>query len=519
MSDDDRDIYRIFFENTGVGLFETTVDGRFVRANPAAAHSLGYATPAEMMAAITDIRHQVYVNPAARDAMLRDLQEKGRVENHVHEVRRRDGSNLWVSMTINLLRDETGAPHRLIGSTTEVSELIATQQALRQAEENYRGIFEHATEGIYWSTLDGRQLRANPALVRLNGYASEAEMLPAVNDIATEWYVDPRRRGEFSRLMARDGFVENFESEVFRHKTRERIWISENARLVHNPDGSPSHYEGTVRDITAAKRAEAALKEAIVKACSANEAKSAFLANMSHELRTPLNAILGFCELMLLETLGPLGHERYNGYLKDIHFSANHLLQLIEDVLDLSKAEAHRVDLDEQPVDVEATAAAAVRLLAERARRGGVHIELAAAADLPAIRADERRLRQVLLNLLSNAVKFTPAGGTVRLAAERTPAGGILLSVSDTGIGIAPEDLARVFQPFVQLDRERRQEGTGLGLVLCKKLVELHDGTIALNSRVGAGTTVEIRLPHARVYPDTVTPAVSPEALAALLSR
>ncbi|MBX6321770.1 MAG: PAS domain S-box protein [Rhodospirillaceae bacterium] len=410
-----------------------------------------------------------------------------------------------------------GAPPRLIGSAADVSELVRTQEALRRAEENYRGIFENATEGIYWSSLDGRQLRANPALVRLNGYGSEAEMLAAVNDIGAEWYVEPGRRAEFQRLMARHGRVENFESEVYRHKTRERIWVSENARLVRDAAGNPSHYEGTVRDITAAKHAEAALRRAIEEARVAEQSKSAFLANMSHELRTPLNAIIGFCELMLLRTFGPLGHARYEGYLKDIRFSANHLLQLIEDILDLSKAEAGRIELDERPVDLEVAAGSAVRMLAERARQGGVSMSLAFPPDLPVVRADERRLRQVLLNLISNAVKFTPAGGAVTIAGRRHPDGGVTLCVADTGIGIAPADLGRVFQPFVQLDRSRQQEGTGLGLALCKKLVEAHGGTITLASRPGRGTTVEVGLPAERVCAEGVSPAVSAESLAALI--
>jgi PAS domain S-box-containing protein len=515
----DRDIYRVFFENTGVGLFETTVDGRFVRANRAAARSLGYDSPAQMLAEVSDIRSQVYVDPSSRDAMLKALQQHGRVENQVHKVRRRDGTCLWVSMTITLLRDSAGRPCRLIGSSTEVGELVEMQQALRLAEQNYRAIFENATEGIYLSSLDGQQLRANPALVRLNGYASEAEMLAKVNDIAAQWYVDPNRRAEFRRLMERDGRVENFESEVYRCGTRERIWVSENARLVRDAAGNPSHYEGSVRDITAAKRAETALREAIDQARGASAAKSAFLANMSHELRTPLNAILGFCELMLLETFGPLGHQRYSGYLQDVHFSANHLLQLIEDILDLTKAESHRIELDEQPLDLAATASAALRLVGERARRGRVELAMCVPHDLPPVRADERRLRQILVNLLSNAVKFTTAGGKVQLSARRLADGGIAISVADTGIGIAPEGLARVFQPFVQLDRPRRQEGTGLGLALCKKLIEAHDGTIELASRVGEGTTVELRLPAGRVCAEAVVPAVSAESLAVLMAR
>jgi PAS domain S-box-containing protein len=422
-------------------------------------------------------------------------------------------------MTATLIYGPDGEPPRLVGSAADVSDLIRTQEALRRTEESYRGIYENATEGIYLSTLDGHQLRANPALVQLNGCDSEAELLALVNDIASEWYVDPDRRGEFKRLIERDGRVENFESEVYRYRTRERIWVSENARLVHDAAGNPSHYEGTVRDITAVKRTEATLHAALDAARVAGESKSAFLANMSHELRTPLNAIIGFCEMIMLETFGPLGDPRYSAYLKDIHFSGNHLLQLIEDILDLTKAEASKIELDERPLDLEVAAANAVRLLAERARRGGVAVKLAFPSDLPVVRADERRLRQVLLNLLSNAVKFTPPGGTVTVSARRAPEGGLVLAVSDTGIGIAAKDLERVFQPFVQLDRTHQQEGTGLGLALCRKLVEVHGARIALASRPGHGTTVEVHLPPERVLAPGVSPALTSDAVAALIGH
>jgi PAS domain S-box-containing protein len=515
----DTDIYRAMFDNTGVGLYETTTDGRFVRANAALARMLGYPSPEALIAEVTDIGTQIYVDPAQRAEVVALLQRDGRVENFITHVRRRGGSSIWTSMTAQLIYGPDGAPSRFIGSAADVSDVIRTQEALRRAEENYRGIFENASEGIYWSTPDGRQLRANPALVRLNGYASEAELLARVHDIATEWYVDPKRRAEFMRLMEQDGRVENFESEVYRHKTRERIWVSENARLVRDADGNPSHYEGTVRDISSAKRAQRAMHAAIDEARLAGESKSAFLANMSHELRTPLNAIIGFCEMMMLETFGPLGDPRYSGYLKDVHFSANHLLQLIEDILDLSKAEARKIELDERPLDLEVATASAVRLLAERARRGNVAVALDFPVDLPVARADERRLRQILLNLLSNAVKFTPPGGSIKVSGRRREGGGVTLAVADTGIGIAAKDLHRVFQPFVQLHRNLQQEGTGLGLALCKKLVEAHGGAIALSSRPGEGTTVEVHLPPERVYAEGVTPALTSDALAALIGH
>ncbi|MFO1060373.1 MAG: PAS domain S-box protein, partial [Dongiaceae bacterium] len=160
------------------------------------------------------------------------------------------------------------------------------RRALAAAERDYHSIFENAVDGIYRSSLDGRQLRANPALVRLNGYETEEEMLRSVDDIATEWYVEPGRRAEFRRLLDADGKVEGFVSEIYRHKTRERIWISENARLVRDARGRPLFYEGTIRDITALRQAEEALIAATARAEAASRSKSEFLATVSHEIRT-----------------------------------------------------------------------------------------------------------------------------------------------------------------------------------------------------------------------------------------
>ena len=289
------------------------------------------------------------------------------------------------------------------------------RQALVAAERDYRSIFDNAIDGIYRSSLAGRQLRANPALVRLNGYATEEEMLRSVNDIASEWYVEPGQRAEFMRLLNEFGQVENFESEIFRHKTRERIWVSENARLVRDGAGRPLFYEGTVRDITALKRVDQELIQARKEAEAANNAKSQLLANVSHELRTPLNAILGFSEILQGELLGSLGQPRYREYAKDIHDSGLHLLSIIDDLLDLSKIEAGRRNLNDDVVDLFELFEAVSRLVRERASHAGLTMSIELPPGLPAVKADKRALRQVLLNLLSNALKFTPTGGHIAL--------------------------------------------------------------------------------------------------------
>ncbi len=374
------------------------------------------------------------------------------------------------------------------------------RQALIAAERDYRSIFDNAIDGIYRSSPGGRQLRANPALVRLNGYDSEQEMLRSVNDIAAEWYVEPGRRDEFMRLLNAGGQVENFESEIYRHKTRERIWVSENARLVRDESGRPLFYEGTVRDITELKQAGEELDIARKEAEAANSAKSHLLANVSHELRTPLNAILGFSEILAGEMLGPLG-ERYRDYAKDIHDSGLHLLSIIDDLLDLSKIEAGRLNLSEDIVDVVELFDTVSRFVRERASSAGLTMSIDMPADMPAVKADRRAMRQVLLNLLSNSVKFTPAGGHIALEAIRGPGGGIGFRVRDNGIGIAAGDINRALEPFGLIDSSlsRRYTGTGLGLPITRALVELHRGRFELTSEPGVGTTATVYLPADRV--------------------
>ncbi len=373
-------------------------------------------------------------------------------------------------------------------------------EALIAAERDYRSIFDNALDGIYRSSPGGRQLRANPALVRLNGYASEEEMLRSVNDIGTEWYVEPGRRDEFMRLLNEEGQVENFVSEVYRHKTRERIWISENARLVRDGAGRPLFYEGTVRDITELKRAGEELDKARKEAEAANNAKSLLLANVSHELRTPLNAILGFSEILEGEMLGGLD-PRYREYAKDIHDSGLHLLSIIDDLLDLSKIEAGRLALKEDHVDVAELFDTVGRFVRERASSAGLTLTIDLPQGLPGVKADRRAMRQVLLNLLSNSLKFTPAGGHIALQAIREPGGGLGFRVRDTGIGIAAGDIPRAMEPFGLIDSSlsRRYTGTGLGLPITRALVELHRGRFELVSEPGVGTTATVYLPADRI--------------------
>ena len=252
-----------------------------------------------------------------------------------------------------------------------------------------------------------------------------------------------------------------------------------------------------------AEKAAQQARKAMREAQSADRAKTAFLASMSHELRTPLNAIIGFSDMMT--SVKELPPEKLEEYARDISASGQHLLELINDILDLAKVEAGKLGLEESEVQVAAVVNSCLTLLRDRAREQGLELTAALPDGLPRLRADERKLKQILINLLSNAVKFTPAGGKVGIRVALDRDGALLFRISDTGVGIAIQDVARVLAPFEQIQSAQgvRPEGTGLGLPLTKGLVELHDGRLGIRSEVGSGTEVIVRFPSERVLPQT----------------
>ncbi|MBX3446052.1 MAG: PAS domain S-box protein [Parvibaculaceae bacterium] len=277
-------------------------------------------------------------------------------------------------------------------------------------------------------------------------------------------------------------------------------FVLERAEIECDAGGKPVRMRGTVTDTTAINRATEELRAARNRAECANRAKSQFLANMSHELRTPLNAIIGFSELMAGDLLGPMTEEQYKSYAKDINDSGNHLLAIVNDILDLSRIEAGAAELDESEISIAELCASCIKTVKGRADAAGLAIGQDIPLGLPALRGDKRIVTQALLNLLSNAIKFTPRGGTVALGAICDEDRAIWLSVQDTGIGIAAENLARVVEPFMQAESHltRSYDGVGLGLALTRQFAELHGGSLRIESEVGKGTRVEIRFPPTR---------------------
>ncbi|CBN57872.1 MULTISPECIES: response regulator [Kamptonema] len=405
------------------------------------------------------------------------------------------------------------------------------EEALRQAEIKYRSIFENAVEGIFQSTADGRYISANPALAHIYGYSNPEEMLAQLTDIGSQLYVDPNRRQEFLAAMETQNEILRFESEVYR-RDGSIIWISENARAVRASGGAISCYEGTVEDISDRKKAEVSCQLALEAAESANRAKSTFLANMSHELRTPLNAIIGYSE-MLAEEAEDLAVKDFIPDLDKIRTAGKHLLSLINDILDISKIEAGRMDVYLENFDIPALIDGVVATAQPLVEKNGNTLKVLCPNSTGTMYADVTKMRQILLNLLSNAAKFTQEG-TITLTVERVKhekltspevnfipeqsqgtllgllqnpdilsqfliydCDSLIFRVADTGIGMNPQQLKQLFQPFTQGDASttRKYGGTGLGLAISQRFCQMMGGDIAVESALGEGTVFTVVLP------------------------
>ena len=277
--------------------------------------------------------------------------------------------------------------------------------------------------------------------------------------------------------------------------------IFERQIVDYRLDGKVIGQVQTVRDVTGRIAADRELRRAKEMAEAGSRAKSEFLAHISHELRTPLNAIIGFSEIYLRQMFGDMGNPRYLDYAKDIHESATLLLSLINDILDLSKIEAGRIELTDEAIDLRRTVRQCFRLVRSRATEAELALEFAMPPELPALRADQRALKQMLVNLLTNAIKFTPAGGRVRLEAALSGDGALTVEIVDTGIGMSAEQINRALEPFGRIDSafNRSREGTGLGLPLVKALIEAQGGRLEIDSAPGAGTTTRLVFPKERV--------------------
>jgi two-component system cell cycle sensor histidine kinase PleC len=413
-------------------------------------------------------------------------------------------------------KGDTGGHSRIIGVALDVTEERFAQARAQAAENRLRDAIESVSEAFVLWDRYGRLLMCNrnyrdvfglePKLLKPGAMRDEVNRFAQLA-IAQEHAAPEGAKGQREAEMTDGRWI-----QISERRTAEGglVMTAADITVIKQQDEIRRLNEAQLQNAVAGlERSQEQLAELArkyetekVRAEGANKAKSEFLANMSHELRTPLNAINGFSEIMVAQMFGPLGDARYQEYAQDIHNSGQHLLALINDILDMSKIEAGKMNLRFEPVSLEDVTQDAVRLVRNRAETAGLKLEVEF-PHLPEIEADYRALKQILLNLLSNAIKFTPRGGriTVRAEARHDMLGErVRVSVSDTGIGIAKDDLQRLAKPFEQVETQhaKTQQGTGLGLALTKSLVEMHDGTLEIDSILGSGATVSFTLPITR---------------------
>lgn len=431
--------------------------------------------------------------------LLADTVER-RAPNFAAEYRIRTKSNRWVWVSDRgkvVSWNASGKAERAVGTLTDITERKRTEQVLRERNERLRMALRSAEVGAWFHDIVEDRLVWSDETYRIYGVDPLREE-PSNEIWLSRLHPEDRPRVD---AMAKDILQGQREYQVeFRivHPQTGTRWLLARGQVNYDDSGRPIRMSGIVFDITDRKMVEIALEEAKLQAEMADRSKSEFLAAMSHELRTPLNAIIGFAELIKSEMFGPVGAACYREYASDIHASGTHLLQLINDILDLSKIEAGRFEPSPESVDLEAVIEACLALVRSRAETNGLALIAELPPGLPAVWADELRLRQILLNLLSNAVKFTPEGGHVRITAQNEQ-DAVTITVADTGIGMRAHEIAVAFEPFRQIESplSRRYEGTGLGLPLAKRLTETQGGRLEIESAPGRGTIATVTLPRA----------------------
>ena len=428
-----------------------------------------------------------------------------------------------------LLNDRRTKRGEIVGVRTDITALKEREEALRESEELFSTAF-HASPAQYGivDIKTNRFVDVNETWLRTLGFKRKEVI--GRTPLQLGIWLDRKERARFVKTLKETGSVRNFEGR-FRRKGGEILDFLMAGEIIEL--GGRSHMLVISLDITERKRAEEALRHAHdgleirvqertrelreeiehhrqtekellharEQAETASLAKSRFLSNMSHELRTPLNAILGFSGTIKEKIFGPIDNLRYEEYISNIIESGHHLLELIDDILDLSKIEADALELFDEKMDVSPPIESSIRFVRPRAEQKRLRIIEKIDSRLPKIVADERRFKQILINLLSNAVKFTPRGGAITVSARVDKSGSMHIKIADTGIGMKKTDIPTAFAEFGQVESAvaRRTKGTGLGLPLTKGLVEMHEGTLGITSREGKGTSVTIRLPAHRV--------------------
>jgi PAS domain S-box-containing protein len=390
--------------------------------------------------------------------------------------------------------NENGKTVGFFSQALDVTFRKSAEVRLEESEVRFRDFAESSTDWLWETDENLCVIYVSERFQEVTGIDPSSYLGKSRRDFSLEDTNDPKWLSHRDVLDKRLPF-RNFSQNVTTPDGR-RLTVSSSARPVFNENGDFLGYRGTATDITEQQLAKETLDAALKDAEKANLAKSAFLATMSHEFRTPLNAILGFSDLLRAQYQGPLGNENYLGYASDIHRSGEHMLTLIDDVLDVAAIEAGKRTFVPEACNLQVMFDEAINNVKISALKNSIGLVVQLAEGLPVLLADKRSLRQILLNLLSNAIKFTPPQGKISLSAHEANHA-IHICVSDTGIGIPAGDLVDIAKPFSKLqnDPHLSQEGTGLGLSIVDSLVVAQGGTLTIESEVDVGTSVTVRFP------------------------
>ncbi|MBI5351984.1 MAG: PAS domain S-box protein [Chloroflexi bacterium] len=499
----EREQYFKFFQSSVDMMVIADPNGAFLQVNPATTQVLGYSEAELLSKPFID-----FIYPDDKSATINEMERQQKIGNSLNFENRyvcKDGSIIWLSWRAIYVESE-GLTY---ATARDITERKQAQEKLRESEEKFRTIVEQ-TSAIVYIVEKGREARVryiSPQVEKVLGFTPE------------EWINQPGlwerllHYEDRERVMAEgdqsDLTGEPFKSEYRIHTKDGRvIWLYDESKNMMDERGQIKYSQGSEIEITERKQAEEEIRklnadlekrveERTVELVRANHVKDEFLAMMSHELRTPLTSILGFSET-LLEGVRGLMTERQQNAVQLIQSSGKHLLNMINDILDISKIESDKFELRPENINVHEVCKASLVFVKQLAEQKAITVEYSSPAFSHIVFADPQRLKQILINLLNNAVKFTPQNGRIKLDAQADAGAGLMrFSVTDTGIGIDPNDLQKLFKPFVQLDSKlsRQYEGTGLGLVLVKKLVEMHGGNIEVHSEVGVGSCFAFVLP------------------------
>ena len=487
------------------GVVVTDLDARIRFLNPAAESLTGWPSEDAAGRSVEDVvRLQAAGDETAgaSSALVRDVIAEGRPRPVAHGLRlqSREGAERVVDNSAGPVRADDGKPLGAVLVLRDASERLLQEAQLRASEERFRSAFDLAPLGMALVSFDGRLLQVNDALCRLLGLPRE--QLQGSSQVDLTFEADrgheAQRLHELATGLAR---VVQFEKRYLRPAPAEPVWtLVSVSRLGDGPNASCHLYQ--VHDLSEQKQAAENLAELAQERMRreaselASAHKSEFLSRVSHEMRTPLNAVIGFAQLMRMGS-DALEPQQLRLYVDHIRSAGEHLLGLVTDLLDLNRASQGSLQLDVQPTSVARVVDETGNLLEGLAQAHGITLSAAVSPGLQVL-ADAQRLRQVLLNLGSNAIKYNRQGGQVQIAAQPGAAGSVTITVQDTGIGMTPQQLERLFQPFDRLGAERtRVQGTGLGMVICKALVAEMNGTLMVTSEARVGTTVTVTLPAA----------------------